>query len=684
MTNPVYFTVSGRYRSVVADAAGDSDADPTIGSVSATITFTPLIASGDVIVATDATPRPTGFLSAPIVGIIDPADGLVKLRTTPDAGAASGGPSYVPVRLLADTALLELEGDLWYRVDFTDVVFNNGQRGVINSFSFQAPSADTDVDLITLQPGAGQTAVSVTRIAPTGVRFSGGDLIFTFDGLDIPNPLPLSGLTGPTGPTGASGGTGGTGGTGGVGATGETGATGASGASGGTGGTGLAGQSVSLKGSVATYSALPVSATIGDGYILLTYSVLYVWNGSWPAEGSGLPFVGPAGASGASGVQGATGPAGPEGASGGTGGTGGIGPQGPQGETGATGATGASAAAGGTGGTGGTGGLGASGASGAGATRIIQTLTSNTTTLGASGDYVVYANIATTPEAGDPSIANVTTLLSGDGSDTSTTITDSAQTPLTWTAFGNAKLSTSTKKFGTASISFDGTNSYIAPTSSASFALPGNFTIEFWLFLNVNNVFQTIYDNRPGSQGDYALIFLSSDGLIGYQTRSALDTLGGTTVVAASTWTHVAVCRSGSETKLFINGTQSGSTLSNSTSILAGSLVIGKSGLTGNSLYLNGFLDDFRVTKFARYTSNFTAPTAAFANSYTAAVPPQLSLPTAVANTNMYRLQNVNAETLSVSPQSGQTIDGATGATSVTTSTKKLYISDGASGWKTW
>ena len=49
----------------------------------------------------------------------------------------------------------------------------------------------------------------------------------------------------------------------------------------------------------------------------------------------------------------------------------------------------------------------------------------------------------------------------------------------------------------------------------------------------------------------------------------------------------------------------------------------------------------------------------------------------------MYRLWNLNSEALSVKPQSSQSIDGATGI-SMAQGDKKLLISDGATGWRSW
>jgi hypothetical protein len=66
---------------------------------------------------------------------------------------------------------------------------------------------------------------------------------------------------------------------------------------------------------------------------------------------------------------------------------------------------------------------------------------------------------------------------------------------------------------------------------------------------------------------------------------------------------------------MFLNGTQTGSTYVSSASITAGTtnLVVGGSALNPGSFNVNCYIDDLRITKgFARYTSNFTAPTAAF------------------------------------------------------------------------
>lgn len=84
--------------------------------------------------------------------------------------------------------------------------------------------------------------------------------------------------------------------------------------------------------------------------------------------------------------------------------------------------------------------------------------------------------------------------------------------------------------------------------------------------------------------------------------------------VMTEAWQHLAVSRSGSSVKMFINGVQTGSTLVTSTDFYDFSLKIG---YYYEPLYsIAAQIDEFRVTKgVARYTANFTAPAAPFPNT---------------------------------------------------------------------
>jgi hypothetical protein len=73
-------------------------------------------------------------------------------------------------------------------------------------------------------------------------------------------------------------------------------------------------------------------------------------------------------------------------------------------------------------------------------------------------------------------------------------------------------------------------------------------------------------------------------------------------------WAHIAITRSGSTWYVFINGVLSYS------QTLAGTLVQSQNTAyigadIPDSKYLNGYIDDLRITKgLARYTANFTPP----------------------------------------------------------------------------
>ena len=74
--------------------------------------------------------------------------------------------------------------------------------------------------------------------------------------------------------------------------------------------------------------------------------------------------------------------------------------------------------------------------------------------------------------------------------------------------------------------------------------------------------------------------------------------------VTTGSWQHLAVTRSGSSLRLFINGTQLGSTLSNSTDFTDNQLKIGY--YFSSSYAINAKIDEFRVTKgIARETASF-------------------------------------------------------------------------------
>jgi hypothetical protein len=182
---------------------------------------------------------------------------------------------------------------------------------------------------------------------------------------------------------------------------------------------------------------------------------------------------------------------------------------------------------------------------------------------------------------------------------------------------GNAQISTSVKKYGTGSMAFDGTGDYL--TFPANYNLQfgtGDFTIEFWTYLNSVSGNQMFIDNRnsTGSGAAYITLYSSGTSLIFYTTGN--DRITATSALSTSVWLHVALCRVAGQTRLFINGTQVGTTYADTNSYLAASTTqyIG-SRISLGDFNLNGYIDDFRISKgVGRYPYNFTPPTAEFPN----------------------------------------------------------------------
>ena len=216
-------------------------------------------------------------------------------------------------------------------------------------------------------------------------------------------------------------------------------------------------------------------------------------------------------------------------------------------------------------------------------------------------------------------------LLHFDGTDGSQIIVDEASH--TWTAVGNAQLDTAQAKFGSSSLLLDGTGDYLTGDGGSDFAFgTGAFTIDFWVRVNVLGTTTVFYDSRPsGVEGFYIAIYKNTAN----QLRVRINTLtqiSGTTALTSGQWHHIAFTRSGTNTRLFLNGVQEGGTFTaDGNSYLNGASrpTIGGDGNAPNTNLLAGAFDEIRVIKgTALWTSNFSPPSAPYieANSGTVLV----------------------------------------------------------------
>ena len=188
---------------------------------------------------------------------------------------------------------------------------------------------------------------------------------------------------------------------------------------------------------------------------------------------------------------------------------------------------------------------------------------------------------------------------------------------------GNAQISTAQSKFGGSSMLFDGTGDYL--TASGNLVLnslgAGPFTVEMWVYRLGNGTggassYDSIIGSNSGISSVWGIYVNRSTGVISFNNSAGLVSTSNT--LSNSTWTHIAVCRDGSNNlQIFINGTSGYSATNTGTGTLVNPLRIGDDGTGGGGNHLfNGYIDDLRITKgVARYTTTFTPPAAAFPTS---------------------------------------------------------------------
>jgi len=231
------------------------------------------------------------------------------------------------------------------------------------------------------------------------------------------------------------------------------------------------------------------------------------------------------------------------------------------------------------------------------------------------GVLVIKNNVAPTTSPADVTqlysedIAEDSTklLLHCDGTDGSTTFTDSSGNGHTFTVVGTAELDTAYKEFGTASALFlSGTNKiYTADSPDWDFGT-GDFTIDFW-FRSITGGSNRWFLSR-NQTADYA--FYWQNGNL-YFSINNVDVLTRSWTPTTATWYHMAVVRDSGSVSIYVDGIKQGASAAAATNLTYSS-----------ALYLGGWvtsdpdgtywMDEIRISNTARWTANFTPPTSAY------------------------------------------------------------------------
>jgi len=205
-------------------------------------------------------------------------------------------------------------------------------------------------------------------------------------------------------------------------------------------------------------------------------------------------------------------------------------------------------------------------------------------------------------------------LLHLDGTNGSTTFTDVYGN--TWTGHNGAALSTTQSKFGTASLSTTN-NHNISTPDDPKWAFTGDFTVEFFLYLNsLPGTFSAMVSKGALSANWILIQMNTTNGM-----EFLYSTSGGTwgfnvnyaTPLSTGAWHHIALVRSSGVGTAYVDGTSVGSATLAGTLSVAGATPVSIGGdAAAASQSLDGYIDEIRISNVARYTSNFTPPSAPF------------------------------------------------------------------------
>lgn len=199
----------------------------------------------------------------------------------------------------------------------------------------------------------------------------------------------------------------------------------------------------------------------------------------------------------------------------------------------------------------------------------------------------------------DPYWADVVLLVPGTGYPGSTTLVDISNTHNLITA-GGATISSAQSKFGSGSIVFNNAATAIINAVSTLALGANDFTIEFWAY---GNAWTGTTSLVGGVAGAVSISMYYTTGL-GVGEAAVKYITHTPSPPPLSTWTFIAVTKSSGSIRIFIDGVlqASASDITN---------FYGQINTIGGSY--SGYMNELRITAgVARYTSNFTVPTAPF------------------------------------------------------------------------
>jgi hypothetical protein len=176
-------------------------------------------------------------------------------------------------------------------------------------------------------------------------------------------------------------------------------------------------------------------------------------------------------------------------------------------------------------------------------------------------------------------------------------------TVLAYLIFGTTPTFDQTRKvYGSHAARFQATSSQYGYVQYPIPALQPPWTIEFWLYVAYEGTYQAF--NNVVESGSVQIAIRDEGAGNVYDIWETDDyDYNENGSLTKGVWRHTALVCDGTQSRLYVNGQQS-ATYSNDTDTLASTIKIGT--LNYSSLAVDYFMDQFRLSSVARYSSNFS------------------------------------------------------------------------------
>jgi hypothetical protein len=255
---------------------------------------------------------------------------------------------------------------------------------------------------------------------------------------------------------------------------------------------------------------------------------------------------------------------------------------------------------------------GGAGGSGIVVLRYPKTAVQESTTIWATDEFAPYLKVAL-PLGTGLGIQDYSASISGSG-------TNRVVTPVNGSDIVSAQYKFYTGSLNNGTVSQD---RYLSIPNSSDLAVTNNnFCIEGWFYFTATSIGYQCLASHSGDSADqqngWIIITEANNPLYFYASENGGWDVGisSSTVPTTNTWHHIAVTRSSNTFRMFFNGTQIGTTTSsaNITHPTSREMRIGSyRWVPGYPKSFNGYIQDFRMyIGTAKYTSNFTPPTAMY------------------------------------------------------------------------